>query len=125
MWAKQVLLAGHRLLYEPSAAVFHSHNYGLRDVFRRNFDSGAGLVGIAEDTFAAMVIYEARHLVQCVRILLYGADLLWIPYLFAYEATRATAFVVGQRARFLPLWIKRRLSLHKYYWEGDRTLVPR
>jgi rhamnosyltransferase len=124
-WAKQVLLAGHRLLYEPGAAVFHSHNYGLRDVFRRNFDSGVSLVGIAEDTFAAMAIYEARHLVHCVGGLLREADLLWIPYLFAYEATRATAFAVGQRAHFLPRWIRRRLSLHKYHWESDRTFVAR
>lgn len=124
LWAKQVLLSGQRLLYEPGAVVFHSHNYGLKDVFKRNFDSGVSLVGIAEDTFAAMVIYEARHLVHCVGRLLRGADLLWIPYLLAYEATRAIAFAVGQRAHLLPRWITRRLSLHKYHWEGDQTLVP-
>ena len=125
LWAKQVLLAGQRLLYEPGATVFHSHNYGLRDVFKRNFDSGVSLVGIAEDTFSTMVIYEARHLVQCVRRLLHGADLLWVPYLLAYEATRATAFALGQRAHYLPRWIRRRLSLHRYHWEGERTVVPR
>ena len=125
LWAKQVLLAGQRLLYEPGATVFHSHNYGLREVFKRNFDSGVSLVGIAEDTFSTMVIYEARHLVQCVRRLLHGADLLWVPYLLAYEATRATAFTLGQRAHYLPRWIRRRLSLHKYHWEGERTVVPR
>jgi len=125
LWAKQVLLAGQRLLYEPGAAVFHSHNYGLRDVFKRNFDSGVSLVGIAEDTFSTMVIYEARHLVRCVRRLLHGADLLWVPYLLAYEAARATAFALGQRAHYLPRWIRRRLSLHKYHWEGDRTVVSR
>src|SRR5258705_5556824 len=47
LWAKQVLLAGQRLLYEPGAVVFHSHNYGLREVVKRNFYSGASLLGIA------------------------------------------------------------------------------
>ena len=65
LWAKQVLLASHQLLCEPSAQVFHLHNYGLRDFFRRNFDSGASLVGIAQDTFANMVSYEGRHAVWC------------------------------------------------------------
>jgi rhamnosyltransferase len=119
LWAKEVLLAGQRLLYEPRAAVFHSHNYGLGDVFKRNFDSGLSLIGIAEDTFPAMLSYEARHLVQCVRKLLRGVDFLWIPYLLAYEATRATAFFLGQRAHLLPRWIRRRLSLHKYHWEAE------
>lgn len=125
LWAKQALLAGHRLLYEPGAAVFHSHNYGLSDVFKRNFDSGVSLVGIAEDKFAAMVIYEARHLVRCAGRLLRLADLPWIPYLLAYEATRALAFTLGQRANLLPRSLRRRLSLHKYHWEGDRTFVSR
>jgi rhamnosyltransferase len=125
MWAKQVLLAGHRTLYEPRATVFHSHNYRLKDVFRRNFDFGAAMVGISEDTFASMAIYEVRHLGQCIGSLLRSADLLWIPYLLAYEFIRATAFAAGQRVRFLPRWLKRRLSLHRYYWESDGTLVAR
>jgi rhamnosyltransferase len=125
LWAKQVLLAGHRLLYEPGAVVYHSHNYGLRDVFKRNFDSGVSLIGIAEDSFASMMSYEARYLIQCVRKLFHGIDVLWIPYLLAYETTRATAFALGQRANLLPRWIRRRLSLHKYHWEGDRAVVPR
>jgi rhamnosyltransferase len=29
LWARQALLAGERILYEPNAAVLHSHNYGL------------------------------------------------------------------------------------------------
>jgi rhamnosyltransferase len=125
LWAKQALLAGHRLLYEPDAAVFHSHNYGLPAVFKRNFDSGASLAGIAEDTFGAMWIYEVRHLVRCMSTLLREANVLWIPYLLAYEATRTVAFLMGQRAQLLPRWMNRKLSLHKYYWEEARTFpVP-
>ena len=121
LWAKQVLLAGHRILYEPSAMVFHSHNYGLRDVFKRNFDSGASLVGVAQDTFAGMASYEVRHLALCVRELARVGHLWSVPYLFAYEATRATAFAVGQRAHRLPRCVKRMLSLHKYHWEDHQA----
>jgi rhamnosyltransferase len=125
LWAKQVLLAGHRLLYEPRATVFHSHNYGLADVFRRNFDSGASWVGIAHGTFASMAKYEIRHVAWCARELARHGDWWLIPYLFAYEGTRATAFSVGQRVHFLPPWVTRKLSLHKYHWKGDQILVPR
>jgi rhamnosyltransferase len=125
LWAKQVLLAGHRLLYEPGAAVFHSHNYGLRDVFKRNFDSGTSLVGIVQDTFANMARYEVHHVAWCARELARGGDWWLIPYLLAYEATRATAFATGQRAHLLPRSIRRRLSLHKHYWEDNPAYVPR
>ena len=125
LWAKQVLLAGHKILYEPAATVFHSHNYGLRDVFRRNFDSGVSLVGIAHDKFADMAGYELRFVASSVRALLRSGRFWLIPYLFAYEATRATAFAAGQRAHQLPYWARRRLSLHKYHWKGSRALVSR
>jgi rhamnosyltransferase len=34
-WAREVLLAGHRLAYEPSAIVMHSHDRSLRYEFTR------------------------------------------------------------------------------------------
>jgi rhamnosyltransferase len=125
LWAKQVLLAGHRILYEPAAMVFHSHNYGLKDIFKRNFDSGVSLVGIAHDTFLGMASYELRYLFSSVRELARSRSLRWVPYLFAYEATRATAFAAGQRAHLLPRWARRMLSLHKYHWNDSRALVSR
>lgn len=125
LWAKQVLLTGHRILYEPAAMVSHSHNYGLRDIFKRNFDSGVSLVGIAHDTFIDMARYELRYLASAVRELTRSGGWLSVPYLFAYEATRAIAFAVGQRAHLLPGWARRMLSLHKYHWNDSRALVSR
>lgn len=124
LWAKQVVMAGERILYEPRATVFHSHNYRLKEVFKRNFDSGLSLTGIAEDTFAEMASYEIRHLISCAKELARGDAWWWIPYLFVYEVTRAIAFTAGQRAHLLPRWIKRKLSLHKYHWEDNQPLIP-
>jgi rhamnosyltransferase len=121
LWAKQVLVAGHRILYEPAATVFHSHNYKLREVFKRNFDSGASLVGIAQDSFIAMARYELEYFAWCVKELLRRGNWWWVPYLFVYEITRATAFAAGQRAHLLPRRLRRMLSLHKYHWEDARA----
>jgi rhamnosyltransferase len=123
LWARQVLLAGERILYEPRAVVLHSHNYRLKEVFKRNFDSGASLLGIAEDSFADMAGYELSHLWACIKELAGGADWWRIPYLFFYEVTRTVAFAAGQRAHLLPRSLKRKLSLHKYHWEGKRAFV--
>ena len=39
-WAERVLLAGYAIVYEPSSAVYHSHDYGLGGQFRQHFDYG-------------------------------------------------------------------------------------
>lgn len=115
-WARRALQAGHRIIYEPTAAVYHSHNYRLKELFQRNFDSGVSLVGITEDSAAQMIGYELRYLASGVRALAASGDTATIPYFFAYEATRVAGFACGQRARLLPTVVKRRLSLHRYHW---------
>jgi GT2 family glycosyltransferase len=40
MWGKEVLEAGLQIQFEPSSIAFHSHNYSLLDILRRNFDDG-------------------------------------------------------------------------------------
>ncbi|MDP3775471.1 MAG: hypothetical protein Q8Q85_14525, partial [Gemmatimonadales bacterium] len=42
-WALAALRAGHEIRYEPRAAAYHGHRYGLARAFRRNFDSGSSL----------------------------------------------------------------------------------
>ena len=39
-WAERVLLAGYALVYEPSSAVIHSHDYPLREQLRQHYDYG-------------------------------------------------------------------------------------
>lgn len=40
-WAERVLLAGYILVFEPRSKVFHSHDYGLLELFRENADYAA------------------------------------------------------------------------------------
>ena len=48
-WSARALLDGWSILYEPRAAVRHSHVYTVRSAFRRFFDSGVS----AERTYLA------------------------------------------------------------------------
>ena len=40
-WAERALLAGYTLVFEPRSRVFHSHDYGLLELFRENADYAA------------------------------------------------------------------------------------
>lgn len=40
-WAERVLLGGYTIVFEPRSRVFHSHDYGLLELFRENADYAA------------------------------------------------------------------------------------
>ena len=125
-WAKEVLLKGYSIVYESAAAVWHAHNYGVRQVFQRNFDSGCSLRQVVGDPFSQMALYELNHLQAGVKQLLRCKHGGWIPYFFLHEAARSLGFALGQKSPLLPVWINYHLSLHKYYWRKPvkRTRSP-
>jgi rhamnosyltransferase len=43
-WADRVLRAGHKLVFEPSSIVIHSHDYGFVEQFRQNIDHTNAMV---------------------------------------------------------------------------------
>lgn len=116
-WAKETLLQGYSIVYEPAATVFHSHNYGLKQVMHRNFDSGYSLRGVVEDSAVRMLLYELNFIREGIKWLKNRGKAGSIPHFFLHEAVRAIGFGLGQKAHLLPAWVKRRCSLHKYYWE--------
>ena len=42
-FAKRVLLAGWRIVYQPDAVVYHAHDFSLRSIFQRSIDAGMAL----------------------------------------------------------------------------------
>jgi len=46
VWAKKILALGYRIVYEPEAAVFHSHNESLRRVYERSREEERGFMAI-------------------------------------------------------------------------------
>jgi rhamnosyltransferase len=119
-WSRRVLLAGYAIVYEPAAAVRHSHNYTLTSALRRFFDSGvsaerAYLAGAAPSRGvlrAAAVRYARGELGW-----LWGTgQRRWIPYASVYEGVKLVGLALGANHRRLPLALKRRLSALPGYW---------
>jgi len=120
-WSRRVLRAGYELVYEPAAAVHHSHRYSIAAAFRRFFDSGVS----AERSYAAggegssaLRRAAARYARGEVAWLWESGLRRWIPYAAAYELAKFTGMQLGRRHRHLPLAVKRRLSALSAYWEG-------
>jgi rhamnosyltransferase len=96
-WAYDVLRGGYDVVYHPAAQVYHSHNYSLRTLFRRNWDSGASLRGLIADSPEAIARRGLAYVVGEAAYLVRGGQPHWLPYMLAYEATKAVGFSMGTR----------------------------
>jgi len=96
-WAYDALHAGYEVVYYPTARVYHSHNYSLRALFQRNWQSGASLRGLIADSPPAIARRGAAYVLGQTQYLLRTRRAHWLPYMLLYEATKATAFSLGTR----------------------------
>lgn len=116
-WAAEVMQAGHSIAYEPSSCVMHSHQYGVVDIFRRNFDSGYSVRQIfackTGITFSRALISLAR---ESNYVLRHGPAWDWVKF-FPYEAARHIGFFMGMHAEKLPVSMRKRFSSLRYFWE--------
>ncbi len=118
-WSKEVMLAGHSIVYQPAAQLLHSHQYGIAGVFRRNFDNGYAIHQIyARKTGIPVAQALARVAKEAVFVLSAGrpADILRFPF---YECARHLGFWMGMHADLLPVGLRRACGNLDYFW--DRT----
>jgi len=118
-WSRDVMRAGHLIVYQANAEVLHSHQYGVGDIFRRNFDSGfsvwqifAGETGIGSGTVVRRLWEEGLYVFRIGKI---KDRLLFIPY----ETARHVGFWLGMHGNLLPLKLAKAFSNLKYFW-NDR-----
>jgi rhamnosyltransferase len=116
-WASEVMREGHSIAYEPSAEVLHSHQYGVAEIFRRNFDSGysirqifRGATGVKPQAALASLVAEAAFVARR------GSAIDWLK-LLPYEIARHAGFSLGLHADSLPVRLNRICSGLKYFWD--------
>jgi rhamnosyltransferase len=120
-WSRRVLLAGKAIVYEPRAAVFHSHPYTVAGAFRRFFDSGASADrAYLSDAKASRRALRAAALGYArgeLGWLWATGQRRWLPYAAVYESAKFAGLQLGRRHRLLPAAVKRRLSGMPAAWD--------
>lgn len=122
-WANEIMRAGHAVAYAPDSCVLHSHQYGIADVFRRNFDSGYSIKQI----YAGRTGIPPWHLItklmrEAVFVLRVGEIGDWLKFL-PYEASRYMGFMLGLHAERLPVSMRKRFSSLRYFWEQPSRML--
>jgi rhamnosyltransferase len=121
----RLLARGEAVAYVPAAVVRHSHAYTLGQQFARYFDIGVffqrnrGEVASGGSGAAGM-----RFVRALLARLVADGQAGWIPRALADAAVRFLGFHLGKRERFLPLDLKRSLSMHAGYWRAAAAPAP-
>ncbi len=92
-WGREVLRADYKIIYEPKASVWHSHNYNLKELFKRYLGSGQsqkqmGLRGNVVQKGLGTGLGLLAYLVKNKPLLL--------PYAVVYELVKGGAFFLGR-----------------------------
>ncbi|OPY75951.1 MAG: putative glycosyltransferase EpsH [Syntrophorhabdus sp. PtaU1.Bin153] len=106
VFAAKAILQGHKIAYTPEAKVFHSHNFSLKQQFRRYLEAGISLHN--NDwllRYATGNSEGARFLKGEVLYLAKKGQFHWIPYIFAESFAKYTGYWLGLHYDSLPGWI--------------------
>jgi rhamnosyltransferase len=114
--AIRLLRAGYSLVYEPRAAIVHSHDYGFWQQFQRYFDmgvffSGKEVAAVGKSTTSALW-YLQRHLREVLRRGGPGLVGSW----FVDSLARIMGVGLGRNYRALPPSLRSFFSRQKSYW---------
>jgi rhamnosyltransferase len=115
-WSRRVLRDGFSLVYEPLAAVRHSHAYTVRSAFRRFFDSGVSAEHAyvdGDESRAALRRAGIRYAREELSWLWRTGRRRWIPYTAVYELGKFAGLQLGLRHQRLPRWLVRRLGSYE------------
>jgi len=115
--AGKMLLSGWKIAYCADAQVYHSHDYGFLDEFKRYFDIGVFHTHTAwlQQTFGGASGEGLRFVISELRYLMKHAPLL-VPSAVLRTGLKWLGFKLGALHQRLPLAILKCLSLHKTYW---------
>ena len=120
-WAKRVLLAGGKIIYDPEATVYHSHNYSLKTVFQRYFDSGVSLNQFAGNEYGRFASKGITYARSEMKFLVTNGYTKWLPYAVLYDFAKFFGMSLGRKEKYLPVAVKRRLSLHSHYLDQAKN----
>lgn len=116
--AAKMLLADWKIAYCSEAQVYHSHNYGFIEEFKRYFDIGVfharepwirQAFGQAEGEGMRYVRSEFRYL--------WNENPILIPSAILRNMLKFISYKLGTIEQYLPIWLKRQLSMQKRFWD--------
>ncbi len=123
VYARSVLESGKSISYRADARVYHSHDYSVGRLFRRNFDLAASQ-RMHPEVFGD-ISSEGEGVKYVMRVTgklaASGHVFSVLPFIFRC-AVRYAAFFLGKRYNILPLPVILRCTDNPYFWKTQKRL---
>jgi len=120
-WAKKVIEKDYKTFYDSESIVIHSHDYNLKQTFQRYFDTAISLNQITLGGFRNFTKIGAVYMAREFKYVLKEKP-SYLPYLFLYNTSKILGTTLGMHEKKIPCFLKRRFSMHKYYWKNKSNL---
>lgn len=116
--AGKLIKNDYKNVYAADAVCKHSHNYGPVDEFKRYFDIGVfhDMEPWIRDEFGGAGGEGLRFIISEFKFLLKRAP-LYLPLAALNNLAKILGMKLGGKHRALPLWLNRKLSMHKSFWK--------
>jgi len=118
IFCAKVLQKGYSVAYVANAVVIHSHHYTLMQTFNRYFDIGVSLEENKKLLLGVQAGGEGMvFVVEQLRYLISENLWWWIPISGLEILVKAFGYYLGRKHKYLPCKMKKKLSMHSYYWK--------
>lgn len=118
-YARDVLMAGRTLVYQPAARVWHSHAYSPGQTVKRYFDSAIAFRQLsARHGMSASAALGRATLGREARTIRREAP-GWMPRYALYTLARAAGVLAAHAEPVLPRGVCARLSLQPGWWRAE------
>jgi rhamnosyltransferase len=113
-WSRYWIERGYAIVYEPEAAVIHSHNNSLSGAFRRYYGLGASseysYVPREGRTSVEFMLSSLRYQANEVAYLVREGHSRWLPHAAMYESVKIAGWVLGRQRAWVPRALRQRLE---------------
>ena len=117
--ARRFLDKGYAVRYEGTAAVIHSHDYGVMEQLRRNFDLGASQA-MFPDVFGGISSESEgiKFAASSIKLLMKKGRPLLVPGFCMQCFFKLVGFRLGKKYASLPNAVIMKLTSNKNYWNN-------
>lgn len=117
IYAALAVKAGYGIAYVPEARVYHSHHYGNKEQFKRNFDLGVSQIDHPEVFANVPSESEGIRLVKKTIEHLRRKKMAWqIPGVIVQSGFKYLGYQAGKHYRALPKCLIMRFTSNREYW---------
>ncbi|WYP26050.1 glycosyltransferase [Alkalihalobacillus sp. FSL W8-0930] len=121
--AAKMLDLGYKIAYNAEAKIKHSHNYTIMQEFRRYFDIGVfyGKEKWIKSEYSSAEGEGLKFIKSEMSYILSKKKIHLIPFSFIRNIMKYLGYRLGVNETIIPIRLKRRISMHNFYWKNERV----